>query len=269
MGRQYVVAGKFYDLDAAKLQASVDGYLATDTPRNEERTLLAMVPHAGYLYSGAICGKTLAKANLAPTVLLLGPNHTGLGERLSLWSGDEWMIPGGDMKVDEALTKAVLDSHEAIAADTSAHVVEHSLEVVLPFLHRLNPETTIVPLSISSRDFGELKSVGQAIGKVLRDFERPVSIVVSSDMSHYVSAEEAKRLDTMAIDAASALDPEAMFSVVVTNGISMCGVLPMTVGLYAALEMGATKGELAEYGNSGDASGDYEQVVGYAGVIVS
>ena len=114
-----------------------------------------------------------------------------------------------------------------------------------------------------------LKQVGTHIGHALKVLGRPVSIVVSSDMSHYISHEDAKRKDAIALKAAVDLDPEGLYNTVRSGNISMCGVLPMTLGLFAAVELGATRGELVTYATSGEVSGDYDQVVGYAGVIVS
>lgn len=269
MDRQPVVAGRFYDANPDSLTAMVDGFLAQGEGKSKERTLLAMVPHAGYVFSGAVCGKTLGMANLAETVLLLGPNHTGRGAPFALWSEGKWSLPGGPMRIDSALAEVLLDADSHITADTAAHLGEHSLEVILPFLHRLNPSTTFVPIAISMPHLDALKQVGQSIGRALKDLGRPVSIVVSSDMSHYISHDDAKRKDSMALDAAASLDPVALYNTVRGNNISMCGVLPMTVGLFAALELGASKGELAAYATSGEVSGDFDQVVGYAGVLVS
>jgi hypothetical protein len=236
--------------------------------RQAETTLLAMVPHAGYVFSGGVCGKTLGTANLAPTVLLLGPNHTGRGQRFALWPDGAWNIPGGSLPIDAGLAEALLDADPDVKADTSAHMGEHSLEVVLPFLHRLNPETSIVPVCISSPALETLERVGKAMGRALKDFGSPVSIVVSSDMSHYISSEDARKMDGMALDPIMTLNPAALYETVRSRHISMCGVLPMTTGLYAAMELGATRADLVAYATSGEASGDFEQVVGYAGVLV-
>lgn len=269
MQRQPVVAGRFYDGNPGRLYETVDGFLGLADERRQDKTLLAMVPHAGYVFSGAVCGKTLATANLESTILMLGPNHTGRGDRFSLWSGGSWEIPGGSVPIDAELAETLLDADPLISADTAAHLGEHSLEVILPFLYRLNPETTFVPIAISAHVFDDVAAVGKAIGQAIKEFDRPVSVVVSSDMSHYISHDEAKRLDSMALEAAVALDPRALFSTVREHNISMCGILPMTAGLFAALEMGAVKGELVDYATSGEVSGDYDQVVGYAGVLVS
>ena len=268
MDRHPIVAGRFYDDQPERLHDLVDGFLGQAEGRQEGPTLLAMVPHAGYVFSGAVCGKTLGSANLAPTVLLLGPNHTGRGERFALWPDGAWNIPGGALTVDTGLAEALLDADPAIKADTSAHMNEHSIEVILPFLHRLNPETTIVPVCISAPTLESLERVGKAMGRALKDFGSAVSIVVSSDMSHYISSEDARKMDGMALEPMMTLDPAALYDTVRSRHISMCGVLPMTTGLYAALTLGATRAELVAYATSGEVSGDFEQVVGYAGVLV-
>lgn len=269
MQRHPVVAGRFYDADPAKLNSMVDGFLALGDEKKAAKTLLAMVPHAGYVYSGAVCGKTLGMANLESTILLLGPNHTGRGDRFSLWAEGTWHIPGDSVPIDMELATALLAASPLITADTAAHMGEHSLEVILPFLRRLNPQTTIVPIAVSAHVFDDVQAVGEAIGLALTAFGRSVSIVVSSDMSHYISHDAAKQKDSLALEAAVNLDPRGLFNTVRENDISMCGVLPMTTGLFAAKTMGATKGELVAYATSGEVSGDFEQVVGYAGVLVS
>lgn len=269
MERKPVVAGQFYPGDEATLNKAVDACLSLARDKAQAPTLLAMVPHAGYVFSGGVCGRTLASASLADTILLLGPNHTGLGRRFAVWDSGVWNLPGIGVPIDVELADSVLASNPFFAADHDAHLREHSLEVILPFLHRLNPEVTVVPVSVSEYSLERLEQAGRAVGRALKTFPRPVSIVVSSDMSHYISHDQAKVRDSMALDAAVALDPENLFRTVKDNDISMCGVLPMTLGLFAALEMGATRGELVAYATSGDASGDYSQVVGYAGVLVS
>ena len=268
MLRQPCVAGRFYDSDPDKLNAVVDGCLALGEGQREKPTILAMVPHAGYVFSGGVCGKTLAQANLAPTVLLLGPNHTGFGSKFALWPEGSWAIPGAEVKIDGELASALLDANPAIAADTMGHVREHSLEVVLPFLVRLNPGVTVACMAVSASMYEELEGVGKSVAAAIKALGRPVTIVVSSDMSHYISGDEAKRLDTLALEPAVNLDPKGMFNAVRNHEITMCGVRPMAVGLNAALDLGATHGELVAYANSGDASGDYDQVVGYAGMLV-
>jgi len=269
MIRQAVVAGQFYPGSASALEKEVRGYLSRAPVVRSEPTILAMAPHAGYIYSGEVAGITLGQANLADTILLLGPNHTGMGVPLSVWNRGQWLTPMGAMEIDEGLADALIAADSRLTADRAAHVQEHSLEVMLPFLCAIKDSFTGVPLAVAEHKLSELSGVAKNISKVLKSWSSPVSMVVSSDMSHYVSHDRAKELDSMALSPVLELDPVGLYSTVRERGISMCGVLPMTLGLLVALEMGAKKAELAAYATSGDASGDYSKVVGYAGVLVS
>ena len=266
--RQPVVAGRFYPADPAALARETAAYLAEAGQSSGRPTLLAMAPHAGAVYSGPVAGKTLGAANLADTLLLLGPNHTGRGARLSLWPAGIWRIPGQEVPVDEALATALLDAAPRLAPDHEAHVGEHSLEVLLPFLRQVRPDCRIVPVAVAEPELAVLTDVGAAMAGVLAGWPTPVTVVVSSDMSHYVSQATAQKLDSLALSRVLALDPEGLYRVVRETGITMCGVLPMVLGLCIVLGLGATSARLAAYATSGEVSGDYDQVVGYAGVLV-
>lgn len=268
MRRQPVVAGQFYPGRAEELHSQVDAMLGQAGQRESRRTVLAMVPHAGYVYSGPVAGRTLGEARLADRMLLLGPNHTGRGRRLAVWPSGTWDIPGAGVPVDEALAGALLAASPRLVPDTEAHLGEHSLEVELPFLVRTNPGLRMVPIAVAESNPAALREVAEAAVPVLQALPDPVSVVVSSDMSHYLPQEVAKRQDSLALDRILALDPEGLFTVVREAGITMCGVLPMVLGLFLAKALGATEAVLAAYATSGDVSGDYRQVVGYAGVLV-
>lgn len=268
MDREPVVAGQFYPKDPSALEREVRGYLGLAEAKESEPTLLAMCPHAGYVFSGAVAGQTLGRANLAPVLLLLGPNHTGKGAALSLWDQGAWRFPGGQLQVDAELAKALLDAAPKLAINNDAHLHEHSLEVLLPFLHCLNPETRIVPVAVAEPRVETLVELGGKIANTISTWKEPVSIVVSSDMSHYVSHAQAERRDRYALDKMVEVAPEGLYRTVRQLGISMCGVYPMTAGLAACRALGAREGELVAYATSGEVSGDYDRVVGYAGVLV-
>ena len=274
MDRRPIVAGQFYTAAPQALHDEVRGYMdaarqgGPAPDREPRRTLLAMAPHAGYVFSGAVAGKALGAASLAPTVLLLGPNHTGQGRPLAVWPDGRWLVPGGALDVDADLAAALMDAEPRLAADTTAHAGEHSLEVLVPFLLAARGVRAMVPVVVAEPRFEVLQAVAASVADVLRAREEGVSLVVSSDMSHYVSHERAKELDFMALDAVLTLDPRGLFEVVRREGITMCGVLPMALGLLVALELGASRAALAAYATSGEASGDFSRVVGYAGVLV-
>ncbi|WP_461211119.1 AmmeMemoRadiSam system protein B [Desulfocurvus sp. DL9XJH121] len=269
MDRHPVVAGQFYTADPGALEREVRGYLDEAEAKSGGPTLLAMAPHAGYVFSGSVAGRTLGAAELAPSILLLGPSHTGRGRSLAVWPEGRWFAPGGGVDVDAELAGALLAADPRLAADEQAHGTEHSLEVLVPFLMQAAPGARVVPMCVSEPGYAVLAEVAANLAGAVEALARPVSVVVSSDMSHYVSRERARELDSLALDAVLALDPEALYRVVRSRGITMCGVLPMVLGLLLAKAMGASKARLAAYATSGDVTGDNSHVVGYAGVLVS
>jgi len=279
--RQPVVAGQFYPGDPASLRTQVRELLEEAEPgeavglgsadrsaAGTDHALLVMVPHAGYVYSGRVAGHTLRSARLAETIVLLGPNHTGMGAPISVWPGGEWRTPLGAVPVDAELATCLCTSDAVFTPDTAAHTHEHSIEVVLPFLQVLQPGVRIVPIAVGAGDPEVLARCGAALARCLKTYPSPVTLVVSSDMSHYVSHEQARRDDMLALAMVESVDPEGLYTTVRSRGITMCGVFPMTVGLVACRLMGAQKGRLLSYATSGEVSGDMEKVVGYAGAVI-
>jgi AmmeMemoRadiSam system protein B len=265
MDREPAVAGRFYTDDPRALAREVDDLLAA--PRARAPALGVVAPHAGYVYSGGIAGAVYASVALPPRAIVLGPNHTGLGRPAALWpAGGGWGTPLGLVPVDAGLTEA-LASGPGIELDRAAHLREHSLEVQLPFLQRARQDVAIAALCLGPLDLAACEEVGRTVAAAAR--EAGALVVASSDMSHYVTAEVAREKDQLAIDRILALDPEGLHRTVRRERISMCGVIPATVMLFAARALGATRAELVRYGNSGDVSGDQRHVVGYAGLVVA
>ena len=264
--REPAVAGRFYPGSKAALASAVQELIKAG--ETSARALLAMVPHAGYMYSGRIAGETYARVTIPEHVLVLGPNHTGLGPPRSLWSGGAWRSPLGDVPVDRAFLE-LLRKTSLFEADREAHLNEHCIEVQLPFLQTLKSGLQFVPLCLGRLSLVECIGLGQAIAEVIRSISEPVLIVCSTDMSHYISAGSAARLDRLALERIENLDPEGLYQIVTRERISMCGFIPMTVALVAARALGASEASLIRYGNSGESSGDFARVVGYAGLTVS
>lgn len=263
--REPAVAGRFYPGRADALRQQVAELLG---PAVEPRPALALVgPHAGYVYSGEIAGATWARVIVPRRVVLMCPNHTGRGVPRSLWPGGGWRLPTGVVPVDAALVEAIRTRCGA-ELDRAAHLHEHALEVHLPFALARQPDLRIAALCLAGLSLPECREVGEGLAEVVHASEEPVLLVASTDMSHYISADEAATLDGMALARVQALDPEGLYRTVRSHQISMCGVLPTTAALFAARALGATEAELVRYGNSGERSGDYDRVVGYAGVLV-
>lgn len=269
--REPAVAGRFYPGDPRALRRELDRYLAPAAEPVPARMLMA--PHAGYMYSGEMAGKTWSRGHVPNRVLLLCPNHTGRGARRSLWPGGAWNTPSGPVTVAADLTEALV-GRAGVQADTAAHLREHAIEVHLPFLRARNPDAQIAALCLGGLDLDDCRALGEAIAAAVRELEgqadRPgVLLAASSDMSHYISAGEAAARDRLALDRLLALDPAGLHRTVEQHDVSMCGVLPTTVALFAALALGATRAELVGYTHSGKVSGDLQRVVGYAGAIVA
>lgn len=266
MNRQPVVNGKFYPAEASQLRREIQGFLGPQKDENRS-SLLAMVPHAGIVFSGAVAGQTLMQAGLQETVILIGPNHTGRGHPVALWPDGCWQIPGASLPVNQELATALL-AINGVEKDYEAHLFEHSLEVLLPFLHQIQPKTSIVPLCLSNPNPQFLLSLGSGLAQVIKTWKTPVNLVISSDMSHFLPQQQTKDQDSLALAQILALSPLGLYEVVRRKRVSMCGVLPMVTGLQAALSLGASFARLCAYATSGEVTGDYERVVGYAGVLV-
>jgi AmmeMemoRadiSam system protein B len=261
--RRPVVAGTFYP---GRRDALAETVAACMGERRPKKALGGIVPHAGYVYSGQTCGAFFAAVEVPDRVVLLGPKHAYAGADYALWPGGAWETPLGEVSVDGELSASILERCSGIEPDESAHLEEHSLEVVLPFIQYVNADAEVVPIALTAMDDETLSEFGEGIAAVISERSDEVLIVVSSDMSHYVSAAEAERLDRMALTEIEKLDAAQLVEVVRQNRITMCGVWPAAVGIVAARALGAERGEVVEYTNSGEASGDYNQVVGYAAV---
>jgi hypothetical protein len=271
MIREPAVAGRFYPSHPGKLTQEIDGYLAAGPQAAPQRAIGCVVPHAGIMYSGAVAGAVYARIALPRRLVILCPNHFGVGQRLAILSAGAWRTPLGDAPVDSALAAQIQRACPLLREDAEAHRTEHSLEVQLPFLQRRRPDFRLVPIALGTDRFDAFADLGRAIAAVIRENATeadPILVVASSDMNHYESDAVTRRKDRRAIDQVLALDPRGLYDTVRNESISMCGYGPTTTLLVAARNLGATHAELVRYATSGDTTGDFDRVVGYAGIIV-
>ncbi len=267
MNRMPVVAGQFYPGTANGLSRAL--LALTREVETKAAAIAVVAPHAGYVYSGAVAGEVFSSVRIPERAILFGPNHTGVGEDAAVMSHGTWRMPWGDVPIDEALAARLTAGCPILREDPRAHAREHSLEVMLPFLHRFRPDVRFVPVVLGRLSLEECRELGESMADAIAgEAERPL-LVASSDMSHYVTDAEARKMDRMAIDRMLALDAEGLYKTVHARRISMCGILPATVVLFAALRLGATSARLVKYATSGDVSRDFDQVVGYAGLAFS
>ncbi|MDX9834160.1 MAG: AmmeMemoRadiSam system protein B [Desulfobulbus sp.] len=267
MTRIPAVADRFYPGNPARLRATIKQLVPVVTGE-KKRALAVVLPHAGYVYSGATAGRTVSEVQVPETVLILGPNHHGRGAALALGTED-WRMPLGTVPVDQHLAAAILERSATIVVDEEAHESEHSLEVQVPFLQQVQRQLRIVPIVVGHVSYATCQDAAHDLAGAISAFGEPVLMVASTDMSHYESRQQAAHKDRLAIERILALDARGLYDTVLGHRISMCGVMPTTIVLLAALELGATRAELVQYTDSGEASGDTDQVVGYAGLIIS
>lgn len=271
--RRPAVAGQFYPAEGAALTQSIEqsfldprgpGHLPLRHRSMDRRIRALVVPHAGYRYSGPIAAHAFDAISVErppSTVLLVGVNHSARGAPAAL-SARDWMTPLGLVPSDPDLVRAL--DHRPIEVDESAHSREHSLEVELPFLQYVLPFPRFAALSVSMGPIGFLADVGAMVRRALEG--RDVLVVASTDFSHYLRPENARRLDRMAIDQILKRTPQGLYSTVVENDISMCGIAPTTVLLFATQDEPLTA-RLLRWGHSGEAE-PMAEVVGYAALLL-
>jgi AmmeMemoRadiSam system protein B len=259
------VAGYFYPGTAAELKTALAKYVDKKAPKTDCVGLLA--PHAGYVYSGATAGAAVSRVVMKDTVIIMGPTHSGLGAPFSVWPEGSWWTPLGGVDVDAELAEKIIGFSQYAEADYLAHGEEHAVEVQIPFLQYLKPDVRIVPMILAGASLAVYREIGHAIAQAIKETKRQVLIMASGDMTHYEPAERARAQDMKAIESMLKLDDAELTRRYNNLHITMCAHGPVTTLIAAAKELGATAGELIDYRNSGDGTGDYESVVAYAGVI--
>ena len=263
--RRPAVAGMFYSADPGELERSVREALSQAGPVTPVRALV--VPHAGYVYSGGVAGRTWGEARIPDVVIVVAVNHYGLGAPLAT-SSETWQTPLGEIEPDAALMARLTELAPAVVDDPAAHAREHSLEVQLPFLQLLKASVRFLPLQVGSGDRAALEGLGQALARLVEELEQPALLVASTDLTHYEPDEVVRREDRHAIERILAVDGEGLLRVVAERRISMCGVAPTAAVLFAARALGAEQAREVAYATSADAGGDRDSVVGYVGCHV-
>lgn len=267
--RSPAVADHFYPGSPKELsQAVTQLFTSTKKIKDKSKALAVVSPHAGYVYSGALAAETFCSVEIPETVIILGPNHHGQGAPVAL-STEVWDMPLGMVPVNKEIAESILKHSQLIKIDEAAHKFEHSLEVQVPFLQMLQKNLTIVPLVLAQIPYSLCEEVAESLAKAIKGSDKDLLIVASSDMSHYEPRRVSSKKDMSALKCIEKLDAYELYNTVRNNHISMCGVIPVVIAILTAKACGAKKSELIGYTDSGFISGDTDQVVGYAGVVIS
>jgi AmmeMemoRadiSam system protein B len=275
--RRPTQAGSFYKGNAETLKTQIENCFLhelgpkkrPEVNKNGPRKVIGLVcPHAGYMYSGAVAANAyyaLAEDGKPDTVVILGPNHTGYGSGLALMNEGVWRTPLGDVEVDGETANRIVQETQLVDVDDLAHRFEHSIEVQLPFLQYLyGSEFKFVPICFQLQDLQSAVEVGRALVEVLAS--KNAVVIASSDMTHYEPQRNAEAKDLAALKAVEAMDEKLFYSTIETRHVTACGYGPIATVMVAAKGLGATEAKLLCYKSSGDVTGDYSSVVGYAAV---
>jgi AmmeMemoRadiSam system protein B len=267
MIRLPAVSGRFYPSDAKELSGLVTQYAPSGTMKMATRG--CVVPHAGWMYSGHVAGAVYGAVEIPSRCILLGPRHFPRGEAMAILSDGSWRTPFGEARIDGELAGELKLACPRLREDAVAHEREHSLEVQIPFLQQLAPDFQFVPVVLAADRFPVLQELGHAVAKVVTAHAAEgVLVIASTDMNHYENDAITRAKDERAIARILALDPRGLYDTVRGEGITMCGYAATTAMLVAMRDLGAKGAELVRYATSGDVTGEREEVVGYAGLIV-
>ena len=271
--RKPAVAGQFYPSEAEELSSLIDECYthplgpgrAPPAPPGKGDIAAVVCPHAGYVYSGPVAAhsylhvSSLVEPDL---IVVVAPNHYGIGSGVSTFGSGYWETPLGKMRVDSGAAKELVDMAEVVADDPDAHRLEHSLEVQLPFLQLIYGDSVpFLPISLLFQDLDTARAVSSAIAKLVRG--RKVVLVASSDLTHYEPAADARKKDTALLDQVLKGDVEGFYSTLERLNVTSCGYGAIATVMLTAHELGLRRAELLKYASSGDTSGDNLQVVGY------
>lgn len=266
MIRPPAVAGRFYTADARELARQIKELCSNGKEKVAARG--CVVPHAGYMYSGQVAGAVYSSLQIPSKCILIGPRHFPRGEAMAILTEGSWQTPFGEVPIDSALGAELAKACPLLREDAIAHEREHSLEVQLPFLQRLGKDVRFVPVLLGTDVYSDLETLGNAIAQVVKAQPEPVLIIASSDMNHYENDVVTRVKDQRAVDKILALDARGLYDTVRAEGITMCGYAATVAMLVALKKLGATEAKLVRYATSGDVTGDREEVVGYAGIIL-
>jgi MEMO1 family protein len=268
--RPAAVAGTWYPADAGQLARQVDDYLDTAAATAPVPNLVAVIaPHAGLMYSGPVAAHAYRQLRdrAIDTIVMVGPSHFVAFDRVAVYARGGFESPLGVAEIDEAFARELLATTSIVQENRGPHRREHSLEMQLPFIRRVAPQTRIVPLLMGHQTEETARELGEALARLVRG--RSAMLIASTDLSHYEDAGTANRLDAVVLEHVERCDPDGLQAALRSNPHHACGGGPTVAVLRAAQAQGATIGRVLHYGDSGDVSGDKTSVVGYMAAALS
>jgi len=264
--RQPARAGQFYPADAKAMHQAIDAHFANGKPDKEQIHRAVMLPHAGWKYCGDTIGKTLVRIKPNKTVIIIGPKHTPHGAIWSISPHRQWRLPGATIPVATHVVERLVECVPDLVCEPDAHREEHGCEVLLPFLHQLEPEIQVVPIVMGQTTYEATAQMADGLAKIIEELD--ALLVISSDMNHFANEQDNRKLDHEALNAMLTGNPKKLYETCITHQISMCGLLPAVTVMQALQKTKPLNLELVDYCNSAEVTGDTSRVVGYAGMLI-
>jgi AmmeMemoRadiSam system protein B len=264
------VAGMFYPASASDLSHEVKQLLSNTPNISVDEDIVALIsPHAGYQYSGqtAAHGFKLLKKKSFNTVVLVSPSHREYFSGISVYDGVAYKTPLGNLQIDKALRDELINNDPIIEQSARGHRQEHAIEVQLPFLQTVLPETKILPIVMGDQRREFCFHLGDRLATVLKN--KKALMVASTDLSHFHPYDTAIKLDKIIIDDIESFDIEKLMTDIENESAEACGGGPTVAVLVAAHKLGANSAKILHYCNSGDVTGDHSSVVGYLSAAIS
>ena len=264
------LAGAWYPSDKAVLSSQLDNYLdAANVDPTEGDIRAIIVPHAGLIYSGPVAAyayKAVQGEDFA-TVLLLGFCHRYHLNGISVYNVGYFDTPLGSIEIDSQLADEIISSDKKIIFDPKAFKNENSIEMELPFIKKVLPNSKIVPIAFGSSDYNYCRLMADILAEILSK-RSDVLIIVSADMSHFHTYKEAIEIDSRSIELLKDFAAREIYEESIIGEQLFCGYMPVTTTLLACKKAGADKIAILKYANSGDVTGDRKSVVGYVSAAI-
>ena len=275
--RMWTRAGEWYPDDPDELDREIAGMMrAVEASPRSARAILT--PHAGLRFSGPMAAEAWARVSVPDRIIILAPNHWMDGVEVALWTDGPWLVPGHALGIDADLTARLQELEPSLERDREAFI-HHEVEMNLPFLQYVNPDVEMVVAAWRDnqdwdfRDFTleEVQAAGLAVAQLIEEAEadgEEVLLLMTTDLVHYVSLEQAEEEDPILMDHITALDVEGLYEAVQEQGLSICGEVPTAIGMEALRALGYSRFDFSKRTTSYDVSGDETRVVGYpAGAV--
>jgi MEMO1 family protein len=273
--RKPAVSGLFYPSKKEELLQTIKSLFLNSKfgpgalpPAREKGRIYGIVsPHAGYIYSGAVAASAFYEISSSnfDTVVIIGPNHYGIGTEVGTMKEGNWITPIGKTRIDEVLAREISDYCDIVKFDPIAHSRDHCIEVQIPFLQYINEGATILPIILRNQDKNTSIELGKCLAKLIKN--RNVMLIASSDLTHYEPNDRAYAKDTKLISSISGMNISQFYSVLENSRVTACGYGAIATVMSAAKEIGSVTGKLVRYATSGDITGDISSVVGYSSIL--